>query len=128
MNNELLLELKRDIFNRAEIFIGNMGEFAPFGSELINNKIKPVVVYDDSEEIIKGEKLINILKESLSKNLKERKSQACAIAYDVYVSKVNNDGESVKFNALCLIISNDGENWEENYYPYKVIEKECVWG
>ena len=33
-----------------------------------------------------------------------------------------------KRNALCLEISIDGEHWEEDYYLYKVIDQECVWG
>jgi hypothetical protein len=127
-NEDLIILLKEDIFYRAKLFINNIGEFAPFASELIDNEVKPIVIYDDSDKIIKGEKLINILKEKLSININEKASQACAIAYDVYISNLNNDGETVKTNALCLIISDDGINWEEDYYPYKIINKECVWG
>jgi hypothetical protein len=113
--------LKKDIFYRAKIFIDDMGEFAPFGSELIKTEIKTVVIYDDTEAIIKGRKLIDILKSDFSKKLYEHKIQASAIAYDVFINTPNNTGEMLKKNALCLIISTDGENWSEDYYPYQVI-------
>ncbi len=35
VKDDLLLNLKKDIFYRAKIFIDDMGEFALFGSELV---------------------------------------------------------------------------------------------
>jgi hypothetical protein len=126
--DDLLLDLKRDIFYRAKIFIDNMGEFTPFGSELIGTEIRPVVIYDDTEKIIKGQKLIDVLKSNFSKKLLNHTIQASAIAYDVFINSSTTDGEIVKKNALCLAISTDGDNWSEDYYPYVVINNECIWG
>jgi hypothetical protein len=123
INDDLLLKLKKDIFHRAKLFIDNIGEFAPFGSELNGEEIKPVMIYDDSEEIIEATKLIDVLKNKFCNKLSENNIQAGAIAYDVFINV-----KSVKRNALCLIISTDGSNWSEDYYPYKVIDGECVWG
>ena len=39
--DDLLLDLKKNIFYRAKIFIDDMGEFVPFGSELIGTEINP---------------------------------------------------------------------------------------
>lgn len=126
--NDLLLNLKKDIFYRAKIFIDNMSEFAPFGSELIETEIKPVVIYDDSEEIIEGLKLINRLKDHFSNKIINNSIQAAAVAYDVFINTPDSNGEIVNRNALCLIISTDGENWSEDYYPYQVVNSECIWG
>ena len=123
VNEDLIILLKEDIFYRAKLFIDDMGEFAPFGSELINEEVKPVVIYDDSKEIFKGEELINPLMNDFSEKLKKDKIQAGAIAYDVII-KVNGESR----NALCLIISEDGEFWSEDYYPYRIIDNECIWG
>ncbi|MGH2667493.1 hypothetical protein [Flavobacterium sp.] len=123
VNEDLIISLKKDIFYRAKLFIDDMGEFAPFGSELIDEEIKPVMIYDDSNEIIEGVKLINVLKDEFSNKLHNNSIQAGAIAYDVFINV-----KTIKRNALCLIISVDGDNWTEDYYPYKVINNECVWG
>ena len=126
--DDLLLDLKKDIFYRAKIFIDDMGEFVPFGSELIGTEIKPVVIYDDSEEIIEGLKLINRLKDDFSNKLINNSIQAAAVAYDVFINALDSNGETVKKNALCLMISIDGENWSEDYYPYQIVNNECIWG
>ena len=128
INDNLLLDLKKDIFFRAKLFIDDMGEFAPFGSELINDTIKPVVIYDDTEDVIKGLKLVDLLKNSFSLKLKNKEIQAGAIAYDVFINNRDSNNVMQKRNALCLEISIDGEHWEEDYYLYKVIDQECVWG
>jgi hypothetical protein len=126
--NDLVFDLKKDIFYRAKIFIDSMGEFTPFGSELIGTEVRPVVIYDDSQEIIEGEKLINVLKDKFSSALKSNIIEAGAIAYDVFINTTNSNQEKVKRSALCLIMSNDGENWSEDYYPYQIVNNECVWG
>lgn len=122
-----MLKLKEDIFYRAKLFIDDMGEFAPFGSELVNNEIKPIVIYDDTDEVIDGVKLISHLKDSFSIKFANREIEACAIAYDVFINIENNNIQQ-KRNALCLEISVDGKDWEVDYYIYEIIKGECVWG
>jgi hypothetical protein len=126
--DNLLLDLKKDIFYRAKIFIDDIGEFVPFGSELIGGEIKAVMICDDSKEIIEGIKFINHLKDNFSNKLINNSIQAAAVAYDVFIHTPNTNGETVKRNALCLKISTDGKNWSEDYYPYQVANNECIWG
>ena len=126
--DDLLLDLKKDIFYRAKIFIDDMGEFIPFGSQLVGTEVKPVMIYDESEEIIEGLKLINRLKDNFSNKLINNSIQVAAVAYDVFINTPDTNGETVKRNALCLMISTDGENWSEDYYPYQVVNNECIWG
>lgn len=129
MNENDLTELKKDIFYRAKIFIEDMGEFAPFGSELSENGIKPVIIMlDDSEEVSSGVKLVNVLINNFSQKLIKNEILAGAIAYDVSTYFKNTDGVSEKRDAMCLKISTDGENWSEEYYPYLIIDGQCIWG
>lgn len=127
-SSDLLLDIKKDIFYRAKLFIDDMGEFAPFGSELIEGKIKPIVIYDDSENIIKGLKLVEILKNNLSEKILRNSINAGAIAYDVYINVNVNNEKEVRRNALCLEISTTGKHWDKDYYLYKIVNKKCVWG
>lgn len=126
MTNELLKELKVNIFHRAKIFIENLQEFAPFGAKLIGDNIKDVVYFDDAE-IIDSTKGIKTLQDNFSEEIKNKTIEAGAIAFDVTANFKNGDGISEKRDALCLKISSDGENWIEEYFPYMIIDGECVW-
>lgn len=121
-----LYNLKIDIFNQAKIFLEEFGELAPFGSTIYNNKITPIGYYND-EEIIDSNKTVSTMEEQLSKKIKENLIDAGAIAFDVTANFKNGDGISEKRDALCLKISSDGENWTEDYFPYMIIDGECVW-
>jgi hypothetical protein len=127
-NSNLVLDLKRDVFYRAKIFIDDMGHFAPFGSESINGKIKPIVIYDDTKNNIEVTKWVDLLLTNFSLKLKNKEIEAGAIAYDVFLNSKDIDGKTLKRNALCLQLSLNGIHWDEEYYPYKIINKECVWG
>lgn len=126
-NQSNFLEIKKNIFARAKIFIENIGEFAPFGVKLIDGELKDVVFYNDENEILDTEKAINIIKENLVVELNNRKIQTGAFAYDIIASFKNADGVSEKRDALCLSISIDGKKWSEEYFPYMLIDGECVW-
>jgi hypothetical protein len=105
-----------------------MGHFAPFGSESINGKIKPIVIYDDTKNNIEVTKWVDLLLTNFSLKLKNKEIEAGAIAYDVFLNSKDIDGKTLKRNALCLQLSLNGIHWDEEYYPYKIINKECVWG
>lgn len=126
MTEELIKELKINIFHRAKIFIENLEEFAPFGAKLIDESIKDVV-YSDDAEIVDSTKGIKILQDDFAKEIKNKIIQAGAIAYDVTANFKNGDGISEKRDALCLKITVDGENWSEDYFPYMIIDGQCVW-
>ncbi|WP_268849235.1 hypothetical protein [Flavobacterium aestivum] len=49
MTDIQLQNLKINIFNQAKIYIENMGEFAPFGSTILNDIIAPVGYYSNEE-------------------------------------------------------------------------------
>jgi hypothetical protein len=120
-------ELKGNIFSRAKIFLESMNEFAPFGAKLIDGEIKDVVFYNDKNEILNTENAVKIIQENLIEELKDKKIQVGAFAYDVSANFKNADGISEKRDALCLKISTDAENWSEEYFPYMIIDGECVW-
>ncbi|WP_166919760.1 hypothetical protein [Flavobacterium poyangense] len=126
MTDNLLKELKLNIFYRAKIFIENLQEFAPFGAKLIEGNIKDVV-YSDDAEIIDCIKGIKILQDNFSEEIKNKTINAGAIAFDVTANFKNGDGISEKRDALCLKISTNGEIWSEDYFPYMIIDGECVW-
>lgn len=96
MNEEESHILKLDIFSRAKIFIEEIGEFAPFASELFDGKIKPVMYYDDPNEdgFIDSKEAVKVLKEQFSKGIKNKIIDAAAIAYDVALNITNSDGIS----------------------------------
>jgi hypothetical protein len=126
MTDIQLQNLKIDIFNQAKIYIEDMGGFAPFGSTILNNKITPIGYYSD-EEIVDSKNAVIILQEQLSKKIEKKLIDAGAIAYDVIIDVENSTGIFEKRDAMCLLISQDGVTWEEKYYPYNIIEGECVW-
>jgi hypothetical protein len=125
MNDNNLL--KENIFRRAKIFIEDMGHFAPFGAKLIGKTVKDIVIFDDSEEIVNGQKIVDNLKSNFEKEIKGKSINAGAIAYDVILNINNSDSMREKRDALCLIISSDGLEWTEEYYPYMLIDRQCVW-
>lgn len=126
MTDSQLHNLKIDIFNQAKIYIEHMGEFAPFGSTMAKDVITPIGYYSD-EEIIDSNNTIEILQERLSEKIKTNSVEAAAIAFDVVASFKNSDGVSEKRDALCFKISTDGENWNDEYFPYLIIDGECLW-
>lgn len=121
-----LHNLKIDIFNQAKIYIEEIGSFAPFGSTILKDDIKPVGYYSDEEEI-DSVHAVEIMQEQLSKKIKEQLIDGGAIAFDVTANFKNADGISEKRDALCLKISSDGQNWSEDYFPYMIIDGQCVW-
>lgn len=121
-----LQKLKVNIFDQAKLFIEEIGEFAPFGATVNKDIITPIGYYSD-EEIVDSNKAVAVLQEQLSKKIKENLIDGCAIAFDVTANFKNGDDISEKRDALCLKISSDGENWSEDYFPYLVIDGECVW-
>lgn len=125
-SSEQLKKLKIDIFSQAKKYIEDIGEFAPFGSTVFNDIITTIGYYSD-EEIVDSKNAIEVLQEQFSKKVKKKLIDAGAIAFDVTANFTNGDGISEKRDALCLKISTDGENWSEEYFPYMIIEGECVW-
>jgi hypothetical protein len=126
MTDIQLHNLKTNIFDQAKIFIENIGEFAPFGSTILNDVITPIGYYSD-EEIMNSKNAVGILQKQFSEKIRKNLIEAGAIAFDVTADFKNGDGISEKRDALCLKISKDGENWSEDYFPYLIIEGECIW-
>lgn len=117
--------LKTNIFDRAAIFIEKNASFAPFGAKIRDEGIQDVVVYDDAEEIDTSE-LIDKLRKNFTAELQQKTISAGAIAYDVVATINNSDGMPEKRDALCLLL-NDGNTWKEEYFPYMLINDQCVW-
>lgn len=117
--------LKTNIFDRAAIFIEQNGSFAPFGAKMLDEGIQDVVIYDDAEEIDTNS-LIDTLRKNFTAELQGNTISAGAIAYDVIATVNNSDGMPEKRDALCLLL-NDGHTWKEEYFPYMLIDKQCVW-
>lgn len=126
--DENVLKLKENIFRRAKIFIEDASLFVPFAAKLNNNNgVKDLMAYENFEESINGLELINILKNSISKEMQEGLVKAGAVAYDVLIDLENGDGILEKRDALCLEITEDGINWSDEYFPYMIIDNQCVW-
>ena len=118
--------LKQNIFYRAKVFIESIGEFAPFGAKISHEEVKDIVYYDDSE-IVDSSKAVQILEADILDDFKMCKIQGAAIAFDVSADFKNADGVSEKRDALCLKLTTDGKDWSEEYFPYMIIDGECVW-
>lgn len=119
-------KLKIDIFNQANLYLKELGQFAPFGSTILKEVVTPIGYYSD-EDIIDSHNAVETLKKQLSEQLRNNLIDTGAIAFDVKVNFNNSDGISENRDALCLKISRDGENWSEDYFPYLVIDGKCVW-
>lgn len=123
---ENLNKLKNDIFYQAKTYLEGIGEFAPFGVTLSNDVITPLGYYSE-EEIVDSANGVDMLKGDITKKIQDNIIEIGAIAFDVAANFKNADGISKKRDALCLIISSDGQNWSEEYFPYMIIDGECVW-
>lgn len=117
--------LKINTFERAAVFIEQNGSFAPFGAKLHDEGIQDVVVYNEFEEIDTTE-LIERLRKDFISELQNQTITAGAIAYDVIATVNNSDGMPEKRDALCLLL-NDGSTWKQEYFPYMLINDQCVW-
>ncbi len=124
--DKMVHRLKVNIFQRAERFIEESGAFAPFGAKIVDKEVKDVVVYDDSDDI-DTQRLIDMMQQSFTAEIKNNTALAGAVAYDVTATVNNSDGLPEKRDALCLAYSTDGDNWTEEYFPYLLINDQCVW-
>jgi len=127
MNEQDVSSLKSDVFYQAGIFLGENGLLAPFGSVIKKGIIKPVGYYNDENEIVDTVKAVDVMREIFSKDIKFNKAEAAAIAYDVAMMIPDGNGNSVKRDAMCLLLSTDGEEWKQEYFPYTLIDDRCVW-
>ncbi len=119
--------LKENIFRRAKLFIDDMGHFAPFCVKIKKGTIIDVVINDDFGEIVDVKELILNLKRHIKLEFKSDKLEAGAIAYDVTAEFLNSNNEFERRDALCLLSSQDGVNWQEEYFPYSVNAGQCFW-
>jgi hypothetical protein len=127
MKHQLILEIKKNIFYRAKIFIEEIGSFVPFGTIILNGIVRDVMIEKDFEDSIPGLEFVNIMKEDFENQIQNNLAQAGAIAYDIIIDLKNSDGVVEKRDALCLIITDDGKNWAQDYFPYMIIDGQCVW-
>jgi len=67
------------------------------------------------------------MKDIFSKEIKDFKCDAAAIAYDVAITVTSDEGNSEKRDAMCLLLSTNGEEWSEDYYLYSFADGRCVW-
>ncbi len=118
--SDILNKLRNNIFEQAEIYLQEIGEFAPFASKLNKSGDFIPVGYYDNNEIIDSIKAVEVFEETLFKD-----GDVDVVAIGINVS-IEVKGE--QRDALLLKISNDGENWEESYYVYNIIENQVVWG
>ncbi|MDB9384707.1 hypothetical protein PN465_21180 [Nodularia spumigena CS-584] len=126
MNNQIA-NLKRNIFDKAKIFIEDMGCFAPFGAKVSQDELVDIMAYEDFEDSIDGTILIKLMKDDILKSFEKNAINIGAIAYDVVINMDDADGLQVKRDALCLIYTNDGRSWIDEYYPYMLIDNHCIW-
>lgn len=127
MEEEIVLEVKRSIFQQAEAFLLEVGTFGPFGIVYKNNSVTPVGYYNDESEIVDSEKAIRIIKNIFSDDLRSGSTTAGCVAYDVAANFPNADGELTKRDAMCIETSINGINWVEEYFPYMIIDRQVVW-
>ena len=120
---KMIQRLKVNIFQRAEQYIEQDGAFAPFGAKIVDKEIKDVVVYEEAGT----QQMIDMLMADFTAEIKNHVSRAGAIAYDVIATVNNSDGLPEKRDALCLAYSTDGDNWTEEYFPYLLLNDQCVW-
>lgn len=127
MQQHLILELKKNIFSRAKIFIEDMGSFTPFAATSDGKTIKDLIAYEDFDGSVDVIKLIDLLKNGILQEFNNGLLMASAIAYDVTINLENSDKVLEKRNALCLLVTKDGKNWYDEYFPYRVTATQCVW-
>lgn len=125
--NDLIVELKNNIFSRAKIFIEDMGCFVPFGVKIYKSEVKDIMGYQDFEESIGGDILIDLMKKNILEEFSKAIIDIAGIAYDVTLNLENKNGLKEDRDALCLIYTDDGQHWVAEYYPYTLIDNECVW-
>lgn len=103
-------KLIENIINQANAFLNDAGEFYPFGAKLmVNGDVIPVGVYTDN--YTDSQELIKILEKAALEEFKNGNVVGYAIGIDVRV-----DGE----DALMIKFTNDGKEWDQKIYKYKI--------
>lgn len=127
MEIDVVLQVKKSIFQQAEAFLLELGTFGPFGTVYKNDLVTPVGYYNDESAIVDSEKAIGIIKNIFSDDLRNGSTTAGCVAYDVTANFPNADGELTKRDAMCIETSVNGINWVEEYFPYMILEGQVVW-
>lgn len=122
-----LIELKKNIFFKAEHYILYMVEFEPYGAIVENDNVRMVQYNREENEAIDSKEAVRVLKKGFLERFERGMITAAAIGYDVALTTTDSDGSYIKRDALCLCVSTDGDTWSEEYFPYLVLGGQCVW-
>ena len=121
-----LVELKKNIFFKAERYILEAGEFEPYGAYVENDTVK-IVSYSNEDKSTDAREALRVLKRGFLRRFELGLITAAAIGYDVALTTTDSDGSYTKRDALCLCVSTDGDIWSEEYFPYLVLGGQCIW-
>ncbi|MCO6174099.1 hypothetical protein NHF50_03485 [Flavobacterium sp. NRK F10] len=127
-------KIKQEIFYQVNIYLKELGEFSPFGVKMIGDEIKSVSYYyenknDDETEELDSNLMISVISENISKAIKKGEVELGAIAYSVLIKDYKHQNEVMeKIDALCIKYTLDGDNWKEEFYPYRLKDGKYVWG
>jgi hypothetical protein len=122
-----LIELKKNIFFKAERCILEDGEFEPYGAIVENDTVRMVGYNNGETESLDSKEAVRVLKKGFLERFERGMITAAAIGYDVALTTTDSDGSYTKRDALCLCISTDGDTWSEEYFPYLVLSGQCIW-
>lgn len=106
-----------------------IGEFGPYGAIAEDEAIRMVGYYQEVEEdgIPDSKVAISVLKRDFLGRFETGEIGAAAIAYDVALTTTDSDGSYSKRDALCICVSTNGDKWSEEYFPYLVLDGQCIW-
>lgn len=127
MEDDVVLLVKKSIFQQAETFLREFNLFGPFGTIYKSDCVTPVGYYNYETEIVDSHKTVEIIKNIFSADLRSGVTEAGAVAYDVAANFINSDGELTTRDAMCIETSINGINWIVEYFPYMIIEGQVVW-
>ncbi len=114
------------LFEEVETYLKEISEFAPFGIQVKGDSFKSVSYYDESngDAEVNSYDALAKLKETFSKEIIDQLIDKAYIAVNTSITSNNK-----KLNAVMVLHSGDGKYWEENYYPYIMIDgKFEKWG
>lgn len=112
-----------NIFEQAETYLKEIGEFAPFGATInLEEQITPLGYYSN-EAIVDSSIAIEELQEGIEDKFIKEIIKLGAIGVNVSIQVKGEPSE-----ALLVKITEDGINWSEDYYLYKLEEfNNVVW-
>lgn len=105
------------MLDQAKVFLGELGEFFPYGSVLTADcTIETLGIINDDDPDFNAQKAISVFSDKIVKEIENDKILIGAIGIDVLLKESGQ-------NAIMIKATDDGIKWHERCFPYSIKNK-----